>query len=160
MKDKILNGLMLLTVALALFFSLTQGSDPPAAPMAALKAGPTLLPAPTLTPAEDYRARRQSSRAQEQALLRALIQSQATTPEIRTLAEEQLLSMTGWMETELAVEAALAAKGYSQALCVAREGSVTILLPQPLDQQEAALILALAQEASGVKKTNIRIAAC
>lgn len=126
----------------------------------ALTALPTLVPTATPHPVDAYRARRADTRAQEQALLRALVQSDQTSKETRAQAEKQLLEASAWMETELAVEAALAAQGYGQALCVAREGAVTILIPQEITAKEASLILALAQEASGTAAENIRIAAC
>lgn len=160
MKDKILNILLLLTVAAALVLTLIRGKPYQESPAMALTALPTLVPTATPHPVDAYRARRADTRAQEQALLRALVQSDQTSKETRAQAEKQLLEASAWMETELAVEAALAAQGYGQALCVARAGAVTILIPQEITAKEAALILALAQEASGAAAENIRIAAC
>lgn len=160
MKDKILNILLILTVTAALTLTLARGQPEQESASLTLTALPTRIPTATPHPVDAYRARREETRAQEQALLRALAQSEQTSPETRAQAEKQLLEAAAWMETELAVEAALAAQGYGQALCVAREGAVTILLSQELTAQEAALILALAQEASGAAAENIRIAAC
>lgn len=160
MKDKILNVLLLLTVAAALILTLAQGDSGEGPPGLAIQSVPTLAPAPTAHPIDAYRARRAETRAQEQGLLRALVQSQETAPETRALAEKQLLEITENLETELAVEAALAAQGYGQALCVARAGGLTICLAQELTERQAALIVDLARAASGVAKENIRIAAC
>ena len=77
--------------------------------------------------------------------------------EMRALAEKQLLEAAEQMETELAVEAALAGKGYANALCVAREKTVTVMTGTALSAQDAALLLSLITEASGISRENIRM---
>ena len=90
-------------------------------------------------------------------MLEALIGSAFTAPETRELAEQQLMETAARMETELAVEAALAGKGYAKALCVARENTVTVMTGTALSAPDAALLLTVIQEASGVSPENIRM---
>ena len=160
-KDKILNALMLFTVAAALILTLIRGQPEtqpsPSQVFAALATGaPTASPHPI----DAYRARRAESRRQERSALLALAESEFSSPESRALAQEQLRETAAREEIELAVEAALAAQGFDRALCVARGGSVTILLSREATAPEAALILEIAREASGLSPENIRIAAC
>ena len=160
MKDRILNLFMLLTVAAALIFTLVKAPPEGAAGGTApfRTALPAPSPSPTPEPLDAYRSRRAESRCQEQAALAVLIENENTAGEIRRLAEAQLLEMTAHSEAELAVEAALTARGYEKALCVVRADAVNVFLSQEISAQDAALILALAREASGAAPENIRIA--
>ena len=159
MKDRIMNALMLLTVAAALILTLIRGAPEPErafdAPIVSSFA--TAAPTGTPHPADVYRQQRAESRQMEQAMLEALIGSAFTAPETRELAEQQLMETAARMETELAVEAALAGKGYAKALCVARENTVTVMTGTALSAPDAALLLTVIQEASGVSPENIRM---
>ncbi len=159
MKDRIMNALMLLTVAAALILTLVRGAPEPEAAFEApiVSSYATAAPANTLHPADVYRQQRAESRQMEQAMLQALIGSTFTAQETRELAEKQLLETAEQMETELAVEAALAGKGYAKALCVARENTVTVMTGTALSAPDAALLLTVITEASGVSPENIRM---
>ena len=159
MKDKVLNALTLLTVAAALVLTLLRGAPEPDAPSRApaVIAMPTAAPTAAPHPAQAYRARRAEVRQQEQAMLQLLLDSEGTTPEIRALAGEQALATAAQEETELAVEAALAGKGYENALCVVRSGSATVFTGTALTAPDAALIRQLVQEAADIPPENIRL---
>ena len=158
MKDRIMNALMLLTVAAALILTLVRGvPEPEGAFDAPIVAYSTAAPTSTPHPADVYRRQRTESRQMEQAMLEALIDSAFIAPETRELAEKQLLETAAQMETELAVEAALAGKGYAKALCVARENTVTVMTGTALSAPDAALLLTVITEASGVSPENIRM---
>lgn len=159
MKDRILNILMLLAVAAALVLTLMRGAPDSSGGALPLPVAAAVTPVPAASPhpAETYRTERASTRAREEALLLALIESAQTAPETRALAEEQLLALTENGETELAVEAALAARGYENALCAARRGSLTVFFPREISAREAALFLEIAREASGLPAENIRL---
>ena len=156
MKDRILNVLMLAAVAAALILTFLKGAPDTAVglPMASVA-----QPAATISPhpAEIYRARRKETRAMEQSLLTTLIDSEQTAPETKTMAEQQLITITSNDEIELAVEGALAANGYTDALCVSRDGSRTVFLPTEITAEEAAYFLEMAQDASGLPPENIRL---
>lgn len=159
MKDKILNLLLLLTVGLALFLSLkkspaAQAPLADAPPLAALPAA-----APTAHPLDAYRARRDQERAREQAALLAILQDAAASEEEKSRAREELLSLNERAETELAVEAALAARGDGQSLCAARRGEILVFLGRAVSETEAALLLEVARQSSGLEADHIRISA-
>ncbi len=156
MKDRILNVLMLAAVAAALILTFLKGAPDTAVglPMASVA-----QPAATISPhpAEVYRARRKETRAMEQSLLTTLIDSEQTVPETKAMAEQQLIAITTNEEIELAVEGALAANGYTDALCVSRDGSMTVFLPAEITADDAAYFLEMAQDASGLPPENIRL---
>ena len=155
MKDRILNALMLAAVAAALGLSLLRGGgETEALPLAVMT---TVAPVQTPHPADAYRAERNKTRQREETLLKALIEGVETAPEIRELAQAQLLQTVEIDETELAVEAALAAAGRGQGLCVARQGEITVFFPREITAREAALFLAVVQDASGLPADNIRL---
>jgi len=156
-KDRILNLLMLLTVGAALALSLARGPGEPAGFDAALSAVSTAAPTAAPSPAEAYRARRAAARARDEELLTLLLSSPDTEGETLALARRQLLDMTKNDETELAVEAALAAGGCPDGLCVARRGEVTVFFPREISQREAALYLDIVRDASGLGAENIRL---
>ena len=155
MKDRILNVLMLAAVAAALILTFLKGPPDTEAglPMASVAQPAAIAP----HPAEVYRARRKETRAMEQSLLTTLINSEHTAPETKTMAEQQLIGITSNDEIELAVEGALAAQGYTDALCVSRDGSMTVFLPTEITAEEAAYFLEMAQDASGLPPENIRL---
>lgn len=155
MKDRILNGLMLIAVAAALALTWVRGGpeQEDSLPIQALTAAATAAP----HPAEVYRARRAQERQMEASLLTALMESASAAPETKARAQEQLLSVTGQTELELLVEAAFAAHGCPEALCVARDGGVTLFLPTEITREEADYFFSLARDASGLAPENIRL---
>ena len=159
MKDRILNILMLIAVAAALMFTWLRSPRDveTAGPSPLLSVLPTVSPTAAPHPAEAYRARRAESRKQEKQVLLSLIEGEFTLDGTRALAQEQLLRVTEQEETELAVEAALAAWGDAYALCSVRDGAATVFVSVPLTQQQAALALDIAREASGLDMENIRV---
>ena len=155
MKDRILNVLMLAAVAAALILTFLKGPPDTEAGLPMASAAQPAAAAPH--PAEVYRARRKETRAMEQSLLTTLIDSEQTVPETKAMAEQQLIEITSNDEIELAVEGALAANGYTDALCVSRDGSMTVFLPTEITAEEAAYFLEMAQDASGLPPENIRL---
>ena len=160
MRDRIFNGVTLLAVAAAVILTLLRGGGAVPSQDAGLPFSP-VPPAASATaaphPAQAYRQRRAEVRQQEQAMLRILLDSAATTPETRALAQEQALLTVAQQETELAVEAALVGRGYENALCVVRQGEATVFTGAPLTAQDAALVQQLILEASGIAPENIRL---
>ena len=143
MKDRILNVLMLAAVAAALILTFLKGPPDTEAglPMASVAQPAAIAP----HPAEVYRARRKETRAMEQSLLTTLIDSEQTVPETKAMAEQQLIAITTNEEI------------YTDALCVSRDGSMTVFLPTEITAEEAAYFLEMAQDASGLPPENIRL---
>lgn len=156
MKDRILNGLMLVAVAAALAMAWLKGVPENARPLpiAALTV-PEATAAPS--PAEAFRARRREEREMERSLLQTLLDAGGADADAKARAEARLLSLTQYTETEIAVEAALSAQGYDQALCVAQDGSLTLFLPGKVTQDEADYFFNLARDISGLDPGQIRL---
>ena len=158
-KDRLWNGLMLVTVAAALIFTLTKGTpeqESAALPLAVASL-PTPTPTVTPTPAEAYRRERAQTRQRDRDALLALVESESVSPETRALAESQLLETAKNDEIELAAEAALIARGYADSLCAARQGAITVFLDKEISAGDAALLLDIVREASGLSPENIRL---
>ena len=150
---------MLFTVAAALIFTLTKGApeqENPALPLAVASL-PTSIPTAAPTPAETYRRERTQTRQRDRDALLALVQSESVSPETRALAENQLLETAKNDEIELAAEAALIARGYADSLCAARQGAITVFLDKEISAGDAALLLDIVREASGLSIENIRL---
>ncbi|MBQ6962063.1 MAG: SpoIIIAH-like family protein [Clostridia bacterium] len=159
MKDRIWNGLMLVTVAAALFFTLNKGAprqENAALPLAVASL-PTPMPTVTPTPAEAYRQERAQTRQRDRDALLVLVGSESVSTETRVLAESQLLETVKNDEIELAAEAALIAKGYPNSLCAARQGAITVFLDKEISAGDAALLLDIVREASGLSPENVRL---
>ena len=158
-KDRLWNGLMLVTVAAALIFTLTKGTpeqESAALPLAVASL-PTPTPTVTPTPAEAYRRERAQTRQRDRDALLALVESESVSPETRALAESQLLETAKNDEIELAAEAALIARGYADSLCAARQGAIAVFLDKEISAGDAALLLDIVREASGLSPENIRL---
>ena len=155
-RDRIWNGLLLFTVAFALALTLSRngGEREAAALPLALS---TLQPAASPTPAEAYRRERAQTRQRNRDALLTLSESADASPETRVMAEAQLLETAKNDEIELAAEAALIARGYPDSLCAARLGAVTVFLDKEISAADAALLLDVVQEASGLAPENIRL---
>lgn len=150
MKDRILNTLMLCMAALALALTLIRdGQTEPASPALA----PVQTEAPD--PLAAYRARRAEDRQRQTQALLALIQGE--DEETGCMARDMLLQMQRENETELAVEALLTGKGYGDALCVADEKELLLVMKRTLTGEEAEALLRLTAQVSGYPMQNIRI---
>lgn len=158
-KEHLWNGLMLVTVAAALIFTLTKGTPEQESPPLPLTVAslPTPMPTATPTPAEAYRQERARTRQRDRDALLVLVESVNVSLETRALAESQLLETAKNDEIELAAEAALIARGYPNCLCAARQGAVTVFLDKEISAGDAALLLDVVREASGLSTENIRL---
>ncbi len=152
MKDRLLNLLMLAAVAAALILTYAKGAPAPQA----LSPSPAVTALPAVHPVTAFRREREQVRAREKAELAEWIQS-AASAEAKALAESALADMLRADEAELALEAALAARGYDNALCVYRQGRLTVLVNGEIRGADARLILDLAREAAGIGSENVRI---
>ena len=154
MKDRILNGCMLIAVAAAVIATLFSQSAAPEKELLPLTlTAPTA--APTIHPAEAYRAHRRETREQETEALCALMDG--GEEEARLLAQSQLLEMAKNAEIELAAEGALTARGYAFALCVSRGGEAVVFVEGPIQERDAALVMAIVESAADIPRENIRV---
>ena len=135
-----------------------NGREPEAAALPLVPASmQTLSPAASSTPAEVFRRERALTRQRDRDALLTLAKSEDVSSETRALAENQLLETARNDEIELAAEAALIARGYPDSLCAARQGAVTVFLDKEITAADAALLLDVVREASGLAPENIRL---
>lgn len=99
------------------------------------------VPQPTETPSplESYRTQREKARTEDIAALTKLAENGDAA------AKEYMLAAIARHEKETAVEGALAAAGYSGAVCAVREGAVTICVAERVDAASAQSILEICQ---------------
>lgn len=157
MKDRILNILMLLAVAMALAATLIRGGEESPPELLPMNAAQPIAPTDAPEPVAAFKAERREIRTQEQAALLSLISAPDTDAQVRLLAEAQLAALAKNDEIELAAEAALLGRGYDPALCVAREGEAVLFVSGEIDARDAALILEIVANASGLPLENIRV---
>ena len=109
MKDRILNICMLIAVAAAVIAALFSQSAAPEKELLPLNlTAPTA--APTIHPAEAYRAHRRETREQE-----------------------------------------------TEALCVSRGGEAVVFVEGPIQERDAALVMAIVESAADIPRENIRV---
>lgn len=158
-KDHIWNALLLITVAAALLLALSRDGREQESAVLPLTAAAMTTPIPTAAPApiEVYRQERAQARQRDQDALLALVNSEGVSPETRAMAESQLLETAKNDEIELAAEAALVARGYPDSLCAARQGAITVFLDKEISAVDAALLLDVVRDASGLPPENIRL---
>ncbi len=147
---------MLAAVAVALAVAWMKGAPEGARPLpiSALTV-PEATAAPS--PAQVFRARRREEREMERTLLQTLLDAGGAEAEAKSRAEARLLELTEYTETEIAVEAALSAQGYAEALCVAQDGSLTLFLPEEVTRDQADYFFTLARDVSGFSPEQIRL---
>ena len=160
MKDKILNVLMLLSVAAALIFTFIYEKKGVSAPVLSLLPSATFSPTPSPRPIDAYRLHRERTRQEESSALSALSQNALADEEIRRMAQMQLTEIAERNEIELAAEATLIARGYPDALCIFQAGNMTVLLTKSLSEADAAWIFQLIREVTKLEMENIRVCTC
>ena len=116
-------------------------------------------PPPVSTPApagEDKRTAREKAYEQDAETLRMLMNDKEGTA--REQASLRLAQLVEEHQTELGIEEALRAAGYSSAFVLMQNGALTVLLdPENLTEEVSAAVLALCTAHSDVEAENIRI---
>ena len=150
MKEKIMNGLMLLIVGLSLAITLSREQPESMAVSALLP----LQQAEEIHPLEAYRLERSDARKRETEALKEL----AALGDHQ--AEEMLHAIIRREEMEWAAEGVLAGQGYENAICVAQEENLTIFISHALSKEEAERLFLLMEAALGLEKENIHLSPC
>lgn len=153
MKDRILNTLLLLTVALALGISIKKTPDG----VPVQSNAETVLT--SVDPVAAYRERREAQRKREEEALLALLNAEACDAALRKQAQETLLDIQRRAETERTAEALAIGRGYGDAVCTLAGETLLFVLRDPITQESAARLTALAAEATGIAAENIRVSA-
>ena len=106
---------------------------------------------------KDFRAQRETARADEIALLDSIVQRE-NAPEDSVKKADRKFELTRFTEQERAIEKLLVAKGFEDAAAFVQEGTATIVVKkEKLTDEEIARILEMAMRQTGQEASNIKI---
>lgn len=106
----------------------------------------------------DFRAQRETARADEIALLDSIVQRENAPEDSVKKADERRIELTRFTEQERAIEKLLVAKGFEDAAAFVQEGTATIVVKkEKLTDEEIARILEMAMRQTGQEASNIKI---
>ena len=107
---------------------------------------------------KDFRAQRETARADEIALLDSIVQRENAPEDSVKKADERRIELTRFTEQERAIEKLLVAKGFEDAAAFVQEGTATIVVKkEKLADEEIARILEMAMRQTGQEASNIKI---
>lgn len=107
---------------------------------------------------KDFRAQRETARADEIALLDSIVQQENAPEDSVKKADERRIELTRFTEQERAIEKLLVAKGFEDAAAFVQEGTATIVVKkEKLTDEEIARILEMAIRQTGQEASNIKI---
>lgn len=107
---------------------------------------------------KDFRAQRETARADEIALLDSIVQRENAPEDSVKKADERRIELTRFTEQERAIEKLLVAKGFEDAAVFVQEGTATIVVKkEKLTDEEIARILEMAMRQTGQEASNIKI---
>ena len=107
---------------------------------------------------EEFRLSRDQLREQESDQLRKLLDDPATDSAIRARAQERLMNLMQWAETEADLEEILEKRGFECVLVSVHQDSANVLVrTDSLTQADAALILELTARQTGLTGGAIKI---
>ena len=107
---------------------------------------------------KDFRAQRETARADEIALLDSIVQRENAPEDSVKKADERRIELTRFTEQERAIEKLLVAKGFEDAAAFVQEGTATIVVKKDkLTDEEIARILEMAMRQTGQEASNIKI---
>ena len=107
---------------------------------------------------KDFRAQRETARADEIALLDSIVQRENAPEDSVKKADERRIELTRFTEQERAIEKLLVAKGFEDAAAFVQEGTATIVVKkEKLTDEEIARILEMAIRQTGQEASNIKI---
>lgn len=107
---------------------------------------------------KDFRAQRETARADEIALLDSIVLRENAPEDSVKKADERRIELTRFTEQERAIEKLLVAKGFEDAAAFVQEGTATIVVKkEKLTDEEIARILEMAMRQTGQEASNIKI---
>lgn len=177
MKFEKKNWILLCLVAVLCFtgflnykFNETIGDSPQVA-MQAPSASPQDSAEPTatgdasqanagaLTYYTDFRNERKANREQQIAWLDSIINDEKSDKDSVKEANEKKLALISTMETEANTEGLIKAKGYSECIVTIQDEACNVVVEntEALTSAQAAQIMDIVREQTGVKSENIKI---
>ena len=105
-----------------------------------------------------YRLDRLSTRNQEMAYLDAIIASEASSADAKTVAESKRIQLVQAIESELVMEGLIKAKGFGDVIVTNSTNNVNVIVKSTeLNASEVSQIVAIVQEQTGKGIDNIKI---
>lgn len=105
-----------------------------------------------------YKADRTNTRDQELLYLDAIIASETTTSEARSLAEDKKVALIQSMEQELVMEGLIKAKGFEDVIVTNSSSNINVIIKSPeLKATEVAQIVNVITTQTGKSIDNIKI---
>lgn len=106
----------------------------------------------------DFRAQRETARADEIALLDEIVHREGAPEESVREADARRIELTRQTEQERAIETQLVAKGFEDAAAFVQEGTVTIVVKRDrLSDEDTAQILEIAMRQTEQEAGNVKI---
>ncbi len=107
---------------------------------------------------KDFRAQRETARADELALLDSIVQRENAPEDSVREADARRVQLTRFYEQERGIEKLLIAKGFEDAAAFIQEGSVSVVVKkETLSQSDSDKILEIALRESGQEAANIKV---
>jgi stage III sporulation protein AH len=106
----------------------------------------------------DYRFEREQDRSKEVAYINTIVDNPNSDPEMIKEAQSQLLEITSNMDSELAIENLIKAKGFRDAVVIIHKDNVNVIVDKAeLVPEDVAIILDIVKRESGRDVENIKI---
>lgn len=119
---------------------------------------PDPSPSATVSFFDEYRADRDTARAEEFSYLDAIIVSASSTDDAIASAENMRLDLVDAMETELVLEGLIKAKGFEDAVVTMSSENVNVIVcDSELVSEEVAQILSIIVSETGTSPANVVI---
>ncbi len=104
------------------------------------------------------RSEREATRESEFLSLDAIVNSEASSDSAKQTAEQQKLKLVERMEKELALETAIKARGYGDAIVTIGDGGITVIVDgETLDKVETNKILSIVVNEAKCKPSEVRV---
>lgn len=111
-----------------------------------------------MSAAERFRTLREQLRAMEKAQLNDVAHDAQADQELKSMAQQQLLSLCEREEHELTLEGILEMRGFADPVVTVHADSVNVLIrAEVITQQESAAILELVCRETGAQSGNVKI---
>lgn len=105
-----------------------------------------------------FRTERQQLRQMQISQLNEMIHAENPDPEIVSTAQKRQLELMDWSEKEVTLENILQLRGFQDAVVTVHRDSVNVILREDaISRQEAAVILELTAQETGISGGNVKI---
>ena len=105
-----------------------------------------------------YRTDRTNTRNEEIMYLDAIVASETSSEEAKTLAEEKKMTIVQNMDQELVIEGLIKAKGFEDVIVANTSTNINVIIrSDELTAEEVAQIVSVVQEQTGKSIDNIKI---